>query len=954
MFENIKEIVQKIIGSRVLVFFIIMCCLFSVLIHRIFVLQIVNGESYADMFKLKIKKEITIPSTRGEIYDRNGEVLAYNELAYSVTISDTYESSKYKNEQINSTVYKLIQIIESNGDAINSDFNIVLDENGNFVFTVTGNSLLRFLADVYGRSKIDDLAYSEKNATPADVIAYLCGESKFAIGSFEDPEERENFSAGLGFTPDELLKILTIRYAMSLNSYQKYVATTVATDVSEKTVATIMENQNELEGVDIAEESIRRYVDSVYFSHIIGYTGKISQEEYDKLVLQDESYELTDMVGKAGIEQKMELDLQGIKGSKLVYVDNLGKEIEVADEVDPVSGNNVYLTIDKELQKAVYNILEQKIAGVLVDKIKNIKEYVPGPNDSATSILIPIDDVYYALFNNNVIDTNHFKEEDAGDTEKTVYNRYMEKQEEILRLLQSQLSDDPVKYHDLNDEEKEYTDFIISQLSSRNTGILLDNEIDTTDATYTEWKNGNISLKEYLTYAISLNWIDISKFEMENKYSDSAEIYNQLLTYIFEYLQDNTSFSKLLYKYMIKDNEISGKEICLLLFDQGVLQDTGNDKASLSSGSVSAYNFMLSKIQNLEITPAQLALDPCSGSCVVTDVETGEVLALVSYPSYDNNRLANNVDSNYYNQLLNDLSLPLYDYATQQQTAPGSTFKMVSAIAGLEEGVITSSTRVTCTGEYDRFTPTVKCWTYPRGHGSLDVVGAITHSCNYFFNEVGYQLSLRGGVFDSDLGISRITKYADMFGLTDLSGVEIVENAPQVSENDSIRSAMGQGNHNYTTTQLARYVTTIANKGTCYNLSLLDSVKDSDGNLITDFTPSVRNQMDIPDSIWDLVWQGMKGVVDNSSSFDDLTMEVAGKTGTAQENKNRGNHALFVGFAPYDNPKIAIATRIAFGYTSANAAEVSKEVFKYYFNLEDKDQIITGTAVGADGDVIGD
>ena len=137
---------------------------------------------------------------------------------------------------------------------------------------------------------------------------------------------------------------------------------------------------------------------------------------------------------------------------------------------------------------------------------------------------------------------------------------------------------------------------------------------------------------------------------------------------------------------MIRQNMISGTQLCLILYDQGVLEKDEAQIAALSNGSASAYNFVREKIKSLEITPAQLALDPCSGSCVVTNVKTGELLALVSYPGYDNNRLANSVDSEYYSSLSNNLSLPLYNHATQQKTAPGSTFKMVSAVAGLTEG----------------------------------------------------------------------------------------------------------------------------------------------------------------------------------------------------------------------------------------------------------------------------
>ncbi len=143
---------------------------------------------------------------------------------------------------------------------------------------------------------------------------------------------------------------MSIRYDMNNNSFQKYIATTVATDVSEATVAVVMENNTELEGVSIVEDTIRKYVDSVYFSHILGYTGKISQEELT--ALQEEhgeaSYNLNDTVGKLGIEKSMESYLQGTKGSETIFVDSLGKVTETTNYVEPVAGNDVFLTIDKD------------------------------------------------------------------------------------------------------------------------------------------------------------------------------------------------------------------------------------------------------------------------------------------------------------------------------------------------------------------------------------------------------------------------------------------------------------------------------------------------------------------------------------------------------------------------------------------------------------------------------
>ena len=138
---------------------------------------------------------------------------------------------------------------------------------------------------------------------------------------------------------------------------------------------------------------------------------------------------------------------------------------------------------------------------------------------------------------------------------------------------------------------------------------------------------------------------------------------------------------------------------------------------------------MMKKISNLEITPAQLALDPCTAGCTVTDVRTGEVRALVTYPSYNNNLMSGTVDAAYFSQLNNDLSLPLYNNATQVVKAPGSTFKPIAAIAGLEEQVIDTVDKIKCTGIYEEVFPVIRCWINPGYHGDLDVSGAIENSC---------------------------------------------------------------------------------------------------------------------------------------------------------------------------------------------------------------------------------
>lgn len=945
MFKKLRESLFNMVTSRLLLLFVLFAGMAVILIYRLFDLQIVNGESYLNNFQLKIQKEKIIEGTRGNIYDRNGNLLAYNELAYSVTIEDVYESGSTKNEELNSTLYKLIHMIEDNGDSVIGEFDIALDSNNEYAFIVEGKTLLRFLADVYGQTSTDTLKYAQKTATAEEVIDYLC--TRYKIGEYEILEngEKGEFFPRKGYTKKEALQMVIIRYEMSLYSFQKYIATTVATDVSAETVAVIMENASELAGVSIEEDTIRKYNYPYCFTHILGYTGKISQTELDELIKQDDSYTMNDTVGKSGIEQVMELELQGQKGSETIFVDNLGKVIKTTDYVEPQAGNDLYLTIDKNLQVATYNILEQKLAGILISKMRNVMNYDPSSVSSASNIIIPIDDVYFALFNNNVIDIQHFMHPNADETERAVYHIFVEKQEQVLQTLKEELLSTKTPYNKLSKEYQAYESYIVSMLTKK--GVLISSSIDKEDATYLAWtKEETISLNEYLTYAISQNWIDITKLSVDSQYSASTEVLNSMIAYILENLEENNEFAKKMYKYLISSQKITGRQICLLLWEQDLISIEESKIVSLKNGSVNPYNFMIEMIRDLQITPAQLALDPCTASCVVTDVNTGEVLALVSYPGYDINKMANGVDAEYYAKINSDLSVPQWNAATQQLTAPGSTFKIVSSVAAVGEGVVSSLREtIKCTGSYDKLAPTVHhCWIYPGAHGNMNVSSAIAKSCNYFFYEVGYRLSQDGTGYNSDYGLSRLRKYADMFGLTEKSGIEITESEPKFSDEHIVPSAIGQGTHNYTTVGLARYVTTIANSGTCYNLSLLDKLTDSKGNLIEDYTSEVRNQVTLDNSMWNAIHTGMRQVVEAKAYYNDLAVNVAGKTGTAQQDKTRANHALFISYAPYENPEISVTVRIANGYDSGYAAQTARDVYKYYYGLAEEDDLLTGTA----------
>ncbi|MFI3176927.1 MAG: penicillin-binding transpeptidase domain-containing protein [Eubacteriales bacterium] len=946
MIREIKDKVLNLITSRVFILMLVFLALFLVVFVRIFNLQIVKGASYLENFTLMIQKDQSIQASRGIIYDRNGNVLAYNELAYSVEIEDVYESSSDKNQLLNQTIYELVTIIEGSGDEVVADFEIVLNDNNEWEYAVTGTTKERFLADVYGYSTIEELkeVFSQYTATAEEVILYLAGSTRYEIGAYEiEPDSEEKlFLVGFGYTEEELLKILTVRYSLSKNEYQKFISTTVATEVSENSVAMVLENIERLDGVSIEEDTIRRYVDSIYFSHILGYTGNISQTELDEAntleINSDNPYTMNDSYGKAGIEKVMESDLRGVNGSEIVHVDKLGTTIETSDYVDPIAGNNLYLTIDKDLQIATYQILEQKIAGILISNIVNIKE--SSFSESMISANnISIDDVYFAVFNNNILSISALYAEDASEIEQQTAQTLLEYEEQVLIKLREELETTATPYNQLTTEYKVYQSYLTTIISD----LFFTSNLDTSDQVYIDWRtNETISLQEYLLHAIAMNWIDITVLDLEEEYLDKDEIYMYLIDYILNYLDEDSDFMKKMIDYMIQKNEISGQEVCLLLWEQEVISVSTTEIDRLKGNQITPYQFMIERLENLEITPAQLALDPCSGSCVITDVNSGEVLALVSYPSYDNNRMN---DATYYKQLNNDLSNPLWNYATQQKTAPGSTFKMVSSAALLEEHVVSVTDTITCYGIFDDITPSIRCWIYPQGtHGAMNIASAIANSCNYYYYQAMFNLCLINNQYNSDYGIEILSKYATLFGLDETSGVEIMESVPQVSDDYAIPSAIGQGSHNYTTVGLARYVTAVANKGTTYNLSLIDCVTDINNNLVMEYTPEIDTIINFNPSTWEAIHQGMYSALESKSYFQNIGITVAGKTGTAQENLSRPDHSLFVGFAPYETPEIAVATRIANGYTSNYAAEATKDVIMYYFGLEDEEELISGTA----------
>ena len=337
--------------------------------------------------------------------------------------------------------------------------------------------------------------------------------------------------------------------------------------------------------------------------------------------------------------------------------------------------------------------------------------------------------------------------------------------------------------------------------------------------------------------------------------------------------------------------------------------------------------------------------DTQGGSGVVIDVKNGGVLAMASYPTFD---LANVYsDAALYEEVSSDPLKPFYNRATQGLYSPGSTFKMVTAVAGLEEGIITPDTIIRDTGVYryyDDYQP--MCWDYRqygRTHGNQNVTQALLNSCNVFFYDVGRQL-----------GIDRLGEYASAFGLGEKTGLELYEEAgamdsPEYTQSQgltwydglTLAVAIGQGSSQFTPIQLANYIATLCNGGDRYNTHLLQSVKSSDySQVVYEYEPELVNSLEISEENLEAVKNGMLEV--GNRHFADLGVTVGAKTGSAQVASDIETHALFVCFAPFEDPEIAIALVVERGGSGSQLAAIAADVMEYYFHSEETLEAVSG------------
>lgn len=651
------------------------------LVVQLFNLQIVHGAEYREQSNTRLSRESKLQAARGDILDSSGNTLATSKMGFSLELYKT----KTDDENLNKSILELINVLESHNQSYVDSFPIKPDP---YEFTIEGTEL----------EKWKDKNKLKQDASAEDCFNYF--KKKYKVS-------QEN--------PADAKKIMAIRYEIATKGYSSTRPINIASDISSDVVAILSEKSEDFPGINIVTESVRSYTSGSLASHILGYVGKISEEEYQA---NKEIYDSDDITGKTGIESVFENYLRGADGIKQIdmAVDGTVAAEYVAEEA--TGGSDIVLTIDSNLQKITENALRENMAKI-----------------------------------------------------------------------------------------------------------------------------------------------------------------------------SNGGFSQV---YQTK-----------------------------------------------------------SGSVVVMNVKSGEVLAMASVPDFEPQDFVGGISSSKFNEYRESQSL--FDRAISGSYAPGSTFKMITAIAGLESGAIDTSTRINDTGVYPKYTNPV-CWYYTsfhRGHGYLNVSDAIKHSCNYFFYETGDRM-----------GIDNLAKYARYFGLGTKSGIELPsETAGTLASRETKKqktgedwyagettsASIGQSYNSFSPLQMAKYVSMLANGGHNINPTIIKTIKNADGSEIskeeirkfTNEKLGIPNdemeQLPIEQGNLDAVLEGMKSVTSETGGtaydrFKDFDIEVGGKTGSAETSTGDVN-AWFVGFAPFDDPEIAIVIMVENGGHGNYTAEVVRDIMAEYFGM---------------------
>lgn len=446
--------------------------------------------------------------------------------------------------------------------------------------------------------------------------------------------------------------------------------------------------------------------------------------------------------------------------------------------------------------------------------------------------------------------------------------------------------------------------------------------------------------------------ISSEEYETRKNYYTSNDLIGKTgIEYVFEeYLKGRNGTKQI-------DMDVDGTTTAEYISEEAI---AGSDVVLTIDANLQKVteNALASNIQKIASGGFGKAYDAKAGACVVMNVNTGEVLAMASYPDYNPSDFVGGISNEAWNNYANNPAKPLVDKTIQNSYSPGSTFKMITAIAGLESGAIKINEKINDTGVYKKYGISMNCWYYTdyhTGHGWVNVSQAIEKSCNYFFYETGDRM-----------GIDKLAEIARYFGLGNKTGIELRGETAGVlasreakqklhpddqnwNPGNTLNAAIGQGDNEFSPLQMARYISMLANGGHKIDVSIVKTIRNANGSEVSreeinqfvnkklGLEEDTSEEIDINQDYPNAVLAGMKSVTSDSGGtayvrFKDFNISVGGKTGSAEAPNNQV-HAWFVGFAPFENPEIAIVVMVENGGHGNYTAEVVRDIMAEYFGM---------------------
>ncbi len=918
--------------SRIFVMLCGIIVLFAIIVVRLFSLQIIHGEEHRESVTTSTSKDLTVPASRGGIYDRYGRPLATNSVAYCVNV-DGSVTLDLADEEVQKLSIALTDYLWTLGQYTANS--LPISENAPYVFEFEGTEEEQKKQELRWKTSIG-LEKKQQKLTAEECLAYLYEE--YAVPEYYTPQQKRTYLS-LAMSGDKNLMSLTL--AMKLSEYGETIADELPLD--QKYPYSFQFN-------DSANRE-KNWKESMLMEG--------EQLQYDSMQTLDYLREYFGL--PEGLPAQLTRNTLGIRYSLYLKRYQQFQSVTIAADVSA-----------KTLAYVEEN--QDTFPCVIIDTI-SLREYPEGKYFAhILGYIRQMTENDFALYKDEVDAEGNplYSQTDivGQDGMEKLYERDLngidgkvsievDNQGRRMSVIDST---EPIPGKDLfltldSKLQKAAYDTLESELRKAVLGKL------------TGGGKNHVTPNELFASMIEVNHISAAKMlrAVSGIQLEMLQRLQQTMPDFDPQAEDAVSTAQDFLLDGLANGSIGQRELLLMMIEQEHLPVTEEELAGVTNGSIAPYRLILTKLQNGEMSPADTGLDPCTGSVFVTQVGSGEVLASVTYPSYDNNELVNTFNNAYYNDLLQDGNTPLVNRPLKQKKAPGSTFKMIVALAAMDTGIITPDTVIRDKGLFtDAGLPYARCWIYSntRGtHGAINAAHALEVSCNYFFYELGMRL---GDLENNDTvkAITTLNEYMAAFGLNTFTGLELDEYGPTMASpankekavktfnpdattsqtrwtaGDTIRTAIGQSINSYTPAQITKYISTLANGGTLYKLHMVDHLQNPDGSLHSQVKETVENVIEFQDAHLQSVYHGMSLVVNGSrgtlrGAFKDLPVQVAAKTGTAEEDKNRSSHTWFVCFAPYDDPQIAITVMIPFGEGSGTPApKVAEAIIREYLGLD--------------------